>query len=110
MAAACVFPMSLPDADYRALLGSDDAVTGRFEPPLINIGVGSDVTIHELASTVQAAVGFEGKLAFDSTKPDGTPRKLMDVAVLAGQGWSARMNLADGITQAYRDYLGGTKT
>ena len=59
MAAACVFPMSLPDADYRALLGSDDAVTGRFEPPLINIGVGTDVTIAELATLLARVVGLK---------------------------------------------------
>jgi GDP-L-fucose synthase len=70
MADACVFLMNLPDDKYESLLGSDESKTGKFEPPLINIGVGHDVRISELAQTVRATVGFKGDSAFDTSKPD----------------------------------------
>jgi GDP-L-fucose synthase len=79
MADACVFLMNLPDERYTPLLGSDESATGRFEPPLVNIGVGQDVTIAELAALVAQVVGYSGQIVYDTTKPDGTPRKLMDV-------------------------------
>ena len=72
---------------------------------LTNIGTGEDVTIRELAELVQAVVGFEGQLVFDTTKPDGTPRKLMDVSLLASRGWRARTGLRDGIALAYASAL-----
>ncbi len=68
---------------------------------LVNIGTGEDVTIRELAETVMRVVGFEGRIAFDATKPDGTPRKLLDVSCLAALGWRARTPLEDGIRLAY---------
>ena len=76
-----------------------------YDGPLVNIGTGTDVTIRELAETVVKVVGFEGKLTFDTSKPDGTPRKLMDVSRLNGLGWKARTELAAGISLAYSDYL-----
>lgn len=105
MAGACVYLMNLPDQDYTALLGSDETKTGRFEPPLINIGVGHDVSIRELAQTVAQVVGYSGELVFDTTKPDGTPRKLMDVTRLHGTGFKASMGLAEGLANAYADFL-----
>jgi GDP-L-fucose synthase len=105
MADACVFLMNLPDDRFEALLGSDESVTGRFEPPLINIGVGSDVTIAELAALVAQIVGFEGRIVYDTGKPDGTPRKLMDVTRLAAAGWQARTGLEDGLRAAYADFV-----
>ena len=105
MADACIFLMNLPDADYYKLLGSDESVTGRFEPPLVNIGVGEDVTIRDLAETVQGVVGFKGKIVFDTTKPDGTPRKLMDVSRLHALGWKHRTDLQSGLHNAYREML-----
>ena len=105
MADACVYLMNLPDDQYTALLGSDESKTGRFEPPLINVGVGHDVTIKELAQTVQQVVGFEGELVFDTTKPDGTPRKLMDVGLLTRAGWTAKTGFVDGLAVAYREFL-----
>ena len=72
-----------------------------YDGPLVNIGTGVDVTIRELAETVMKVVGFEGRIVFDSTKPDGTPRKLLDVSRLAGLGWKARVSLAEGIARAY---------
>ncbi len=101
MADACVHVMTLPDDKYQDLLGSDESKTGKFQPPLINLGVGHDVTIRDLALTVQAVVGFEGGIVFDRTKPDGTPRKLMDVSVLKSIGWHAKTPLHTGLAQAY---------
>lgn len=105
MADACVFLMNLPDDKYTSLLGSDESKTGRFEPPLVNVGVGEDVTIKELAELVGKVVGFEGELVFDTTKPDGTPRKLMDVSRLNGIGWRASTALHPGLARAYADFL-----
>jgi GDP-L-fucose synthase len=76
-----------------------------YDGPLVNIGTGTDVTIRELAETVVDVVGFKGQLAFDATKPDGTPRKLMDVSRLAGLGWVAKTSLRAGIALAYDDFL-----
>jgi len=104
MADACVFLMNLPDDRYTALLGSDETVTGRFEPPLVNIGVGEDVTIAELAALVQQVVGYEGSIAYDTSKPDGTPRKLMDVGLINAQGWKASTPLAVGLAAAYAEF------
>jgi GDP-L-fucose synthase len=110
MADACVFLINLPDEKYASLLGSDESVTGRFEPPLVNVGVGEDVTIRELAELVGKVVGFDGDLVFDTTKPDGTPRKLMDVSRLNSMGWRASTTLEQGLARAYRDFSAGTFT
>ena len=104
MADACVFLMNLPDDKFESLLGSDESQSGRFEPPLINVGVGEDVTIRELAELVGRIVGFDGELVFDTTKPDGTPRKLMDVGRLESIGWTARTSLVAGLSRAYADF------
>lgn len=76
-----------------------------YDGALVNIGTGTDVTIRELAETVVRVVGFQGDLQFDTSKPDGTPRKLMDVSRLRGLGWQARTALEDGIRLAYQDFL-----
>jgi GDP-L-fucose synthase len=75
------------------------------EPELVNVGTGADVTIKELAETVKEVVGFEGELIWDTSKPDGTPRKLMDVSKLHAAGWQHTIELADGIALAYQDFL-----
>jgi len=106
MADACVHLMNLPADKYTALLGSDESKTGRFEPPLINVGVGEDVTIRELAEAVMRVVGFTGAITFDASKPDGTPRKLMDSGRLLAQGWAPQIGLAEGLARSYRDFLG----
>ena len=80
-----------------------------YDGSLVNIGVGSDITIRELASVVARVVGFDGSLVFDASKPDGTPRKLMDVSRLNGLGWQAKTALEDGIQAAYKDFLTRTK-
>jgi GDP-L-fucose synthase len=72
-----------------------------YDGPLVNIGCGQDVSIAELARTVMDVVGFQGRIVFDSSKPDGTPRKLLDVSRLAALGWQARTPLREGIAMAY---------
>jgi len=78
------------------------------EDDIINIGVGEDVSIKELAETVQRVVGFEGELKFDTTKPDGTPRKLVDTTKINQLGWTAKVELEDGIRKAYDWFLNNT--
>jgi len=80
------------------------------EDEIINIGVGEDVSIKELAETVQRVVGFEGELKFDTTKPDGTPRKLVDTTKINQLGWKADVKLEDGISLAYEWFLNNTET
>jgi GDP-L-fucose synthase len=75
------------------------------EAGFINIGTGIDITIKELAETVKEIVGFEGNINWDTTKPDGTPRKLMDVSRLHAQGWKHKIELKEGIGLAYQDFL-----
>lgn len=72
-----------------------------YDGPLVNVGTGQDVTIRELAETVMEVVGFDGRIVFDSGKPDGTPQKLLDVDRMASLGWQARIGLRDGIRAAY---------
>ena len=93
MADACVYLMKLPDQQFQSLLGSDEAKSGMFMPPLVNIGVGEDLTIKELAEAVKAVVAYPGDIIFDAGKPDGTPRKLMDVSRLHALGWRANTDL-----------------
>jgi GDP-L-fucose synthase len=75
------------------------------QPEFINVGTGEEISIKELALTIQAVVGFEGELVFDTSKPDGTPRKLMDVSRLKDLGWHAQTDLKTGIEQTYAWYL-----
>ncbi|MBN9617388.1 MAG: GDP-fucose synthetase [Acidobacteriales bacterium 59-55] len=90
LADACLFLMNLDESSYNSLLSED-------QPPLVNIGTGEDVTIRELAETVGQILDFKGKLVFDTTKPDGTPRKLMDVTRIHKLGWHHTTGLKDGI-------------
>ena len=73
---------------------------------IVNIGVGKDISIAELADLVRSVVGFEGRIEYDSSKPDGTPRKLVDTSKINGLGWRARIGLREGVEQTYRWYLG----
>lgn len=104
MADACIHLLSLHDERYTPLLGSDECASGRFEPPLVNIGVGKDISIAELANLVREVSGFRGDIVFDASKPDGTPRKLLDVGRLERAGWKACTPLPDGLAQAYREF------
>jgi GDP-L-fucose synthase len=90
LAEACLFLMNLDETRYNSLLNEDT-------PPLVNIGTGEDVTIRELAEIVAKVLGFNGNLVFDTTKPDGTPRKLMDVTLLHNLGWHHTTSLEQGI-------------
>ncbi len=98
MAEACLFLMSLPDSEIDQMLPADSA-------PMVNIGLGYDMTIAEMAQEVRDAVGFQGPIVFDTSRPDGTPRKLLDVSRLASRGWSARTTLREGLEHAYQDFL-----
>jgi GDP-L-fucose synthase len=102
MADACVHIMSLPDERFSPLLAAErnDGL-----PPVINIGVGDDLTIAELATLVAAAVGYKGSIVFDSSKPDGTPRKLLDSGRLHDLGWRATTGLKEGLASAYKDFV-----
>lgn len=97
MAAASIHVMELDAETFKA----------NTQPMLshINVGTGIDCTIRELAETVAKVTGFQGRLEFDATKPDGTPRKLMDVSRLADLGWKASISLEDGLRDAYQWYL-----
>jgi len=75
---------------------------------LVNIGTGEDITIAEFARVVAATVGYAGQISFDTLRPDGTPRKLLDVSRLAKLGWRAATSLEDGIRLAYEAYLSET--
>jgi GDP-L-fucose synthase len=100
MADACIFLLNLPDKELNAVLSPDASA-----PPLINIGCGEDMTIHALAELVAEVVGFKGKLTFDTSKPDGTMRKVMDVTRMRALGWYARTGLKVGLAMAYRDFV-----
>ncbi|KAB0550595.1 GDP-L-fucose synthase [Pseudomonas argentinensis] len=97
MAAASVHVMNLDEATYQA----------HTQPMLshINVGTGQDCTIRELAETIARVTEFQGRLSFDSSKPDGTPRKLMDVSRLAKLGWTASIDLETGLRDAYRWFV-----
>ncbi len=95
MTDACVYLME--NYDYSEI--------GEF----VNIGVGEDVTISELVELIKEVVGFEGEIRYDASKPDGTPRKLMDVSRLNGLGWEAKISLKDGIKETYEWYQGQIK-
>jgi GDP-L-fucose synthase len=84
---------------------------GRDEPPdWINVGTGTDVTIRELTEMVAQATGYKGRVSWDATKPDGTPRKLLDVSRMSALGWKARTGLKAGIEATYLSFLGEKKS
>ncbi|WP_415878805.1 GDP-L-fucose synthase [Methylomonas sp. TEB] len=97
MAAACLHVMALDKEQYQSCT----------EPMLshLNVGTGEDVTVRELAETIQDVVGFQGQISWDSTKPDGTPRKLMDVSKLKSLGWQPKIPLKTGLELTYRWFL-----
>jgi len=97
MAQASLFVLELDEQTYK----------DNTQPMLshINVGTGKDITIREMAETMKEVVGFEGKLTFDTTKPDGAPRKLIDVSRLSNMGWNYSVNLKDGLSKTYKWYL-----
>jgi GDP-L-fucose synthase len=96
LAGACLFLMNLDEQRYGELLNDDLA------PALINVGSGQEISIRDLALLVKDIVGFGGELVFDTTKPDGTPRKLADASRIHALGWRHRIELKEGIEEAYR--------
>jgi GDP-L-fucose synthase len=97
LAEAAVFLMNLPDAAFQ------DAC--RQDPPLLNVGCGEDLTIRELVELVMETVGYRGNVVYDRSKPDGTPRKLLDVSRMRRLGWSPRTPLREGLALFYRAFL-----
>ena len=95
---ACVFLMNLPDDVLEGIVAQDSM------PPIVNVGCGKDITIRELAELIADIVGFEGRLVFDLSKPDGTPRKLLDISRLAALGCTPKTSLREGLMRAYRDF------
>jgi len=98
---ACVYLMQLRDEELDSLARASSTQY----PYLFNVGCGEDLTIRQLAELVAEVVGFQGRLSFDTSKPDGTPRKLLDVNRLARLGWKPRVPLSEGLRLAYRDFL-----
>ena len=99
MADGSVFVLELDDATLA------EKLLNYPEPCFVNLGTGVDVTIRELAEAVKAVVGFDGELVFDTTKPDGTKRKLLDVSRMKSLGWEAKVSLRDGIEKTYEWFL-----
>lgn len=97
MADACLFLMNLP-ADHTGIFNEE-------APPLVNIGMGTDLSIRELAEKIKKIIGFQGRIHWDITKPDGTPRKLLDTRRLSQLGWRYSTELDTGIANAYADFL-----
>lgn len=102
MAQACIYLMNLPASHVDEVFSAETA-------PLINIGYGEDLSIRELAELIAETVGFYGKLNFDAAKPDGAPRKLLDISRMQGLGWRPTVNLKQGLQLAYRDFLAKQK-
>lgn len=98
MAEACLVLMNLPESEFQSFVASST------EPPLVNIGCGEDLTIRELAQLVAEVVGYEGKFAFDTSKPDGTPQKLLDISRLRRLGWQPRIDLRAGLKRTVEEY------
>lgn len=96
---ACVFLMNLPEDKFNAICGDTK------EPPLVNIGCGEELSIKSLAEMVSAVVGFQGRLRFDASKPDGTPKKQLDFTKLTRLGWSPKTTLGEGLKLAYQQFL-----
>jgi GDP-L-fucose synthase len=95
---ACVFLMKLPDRQFTQIVSQNE------NRPIVNIGCGRDMTVRELAELIAETVGFTGRLVFDHSKPDGTPRKLLDVSRLGELGWRPRISLEEGLRETYRDF------
>ncbi len=104
MADACVFLMNLPEDEFRKLTGDPEVA------PLVNVGSGSDLTIRDLAKKICETLEFNGDIVFDISKPDGTPRKLMDSSKLFSYGWRPKVSIEDGIRIAYDEFRGRAAT
>lgn len=103
LADACVFLMNLSDEVYSTL------ITHHSSPGLLNVGTGKDLTINELAVMVKDIVGYKGEIVWDTTKPDGTPRKLLDISKIETLGWKPKIRLQDGARKTYNWYSSNLK-
>lgn len=101
MAEACVLLMDLPDDQFKPMLGQDrnDGL-----PPVVNIGSGEDVTIAELAELIASSVNYTGQIVYDTSRPDGASRKLLDISRMTQMGWRPRVALREGMAATYRDF------
>jgi nucleoside-diphosphate-sugar epimerase len=97
MAKASLFVLELDESVYHA---NTDPMLSH-----INVGTGKDITIREMAEIMREVVGFQGKLSFDTTKPDGAPRKLTDISRLSNMGWHSKINLREGLEKTYNWYI-----
>lgn len=102
MAEACTHILGLADSDFASLIAADrnDGI-----PPILNIGYNEDISIAELAETIKEVTAYEGKIVFDTSKPDGTMRKLMDSSRINHMGWTAKTELKNGLKAAYTDFI-----
>jgi len=111
MADACIFLMQLADHDFEKLLCSlGNNHTGSLKYPLVNIGCGVDISIRDLAGLVAEIVGYSGTIDWDTSKPDGTPQKLLDISRIQGMGWKPQVDLEEGISRTYKWYLENQQT
>jgi GDP-L-fucose synthase len=104
LADACLFLMNQSEESYSELLNNTAA------PALINVGSGQEISIADLAGMIKEVVGFDGQLVFDTSKPDGTPRKLADSSRLHALGWQHRIDLEDGVRDAYRWFVENSRS
>ncbi len=102
---ACLFLMNLPDKEFHFLIGTGPVDGASFQPPIINVGCGEDISIGDLALLVKEVVGFPGQIEFDLAKPDGTPRKLLDVSKITSLKWQPKTSLSVGISKVYSYFL-----
>ena len=98
LAVACLFLLNNLDDNWNQLFSDD-------QPPIVNIGVGHEQSISELAMRICKSIGYTGAIKFDHSKPDGTPRKLLDITKISAVGWEAKTSFKEGIEAAYADYL-----
>lgn len=101
LADACLYLMALPDEHFDPLLGArrNDGL-----PPIVNVGQGEDIALHDLAEKIRQVIGFEGRVVFDPTRPDGTPRKLLDTGRMKALGWQPQIRLDDGLVEVVQRY------
>lgn len=98
LAHACVFLLELPDSIFNAIANSE------FDAPLLNVGYGRDLTVRELAEMIREIVGFTGQLEFDTSKPDGTPQKCLEISRMTELGWRPSIDLRSGLESVYRAF------
>jgi GDP-L-fucose synthase len=91
--------MNLPEEQFQRII-TDEQV-----PPIVNVGCGEDITVREVAELIAEVVGFRKRLVFDPSKPEGTPRKLLDISRLTAMGWKRRISLFEGVKKTYVDFL-----